>query len=587
MPSKTIFVAVDFGTTFTGVAYSDPSDNRSDSEPLLFRQWNEEQDKVPTVLRYEDSSRSGLGTRSRGLRWGVQVKPGQSCHKWFKLNLEPTYLLSGISSTVDLSQAYPDDERDPALPDVSAKRLTTDFLTAVREHVERYLRQEYMTESGAEPRLKWMLTVPAVWTNEATNATRECARLAGMASRTQDLLLTSEPEAAFICASKSIPERYLMVGKRILVLDAGGGTVDIVTYKVREVQPHLKVEENLVPNGGKCGSVFINRVFEKMIDRKLNSVNPHLVLSAPARLEMMKSFETFIKCKYNGDDTEENISVNGLPDTLSLRIKGGFMEISREEMNTVMDVVVNQVLLLVKDQVQGVREQGDDVAAIVLVGGFGGSPYLRKRLGDDEYLGTIYQVRCSNPATAVVRGAVIKGLQDLSPHRRTVLSRKSVCSLGVTSSVPFRPGHHPESHKYEDSVHNEHLCKDVLSYFVRKNQDLSEDNPVEFSLERLVPIEGPFVFADVVYETYENEPPEILNDTCRALGSLDSDLSDVPGYLYERPGNGDFFKIRYKIKATFSSAGDVKVELDFNGTKHGSVRLRYGNSALFRPVRRD
>ena len=34
---------------------------------------------------------------------------------------------------------------------------------------------------------------------------------------------------------------------------------------------------------------------------------------------------------------------------------------------------------------------------------------------------------------------------------------------------------------------------------------------MEFSLERLVPIEGPFVFADVVYETYENDPPEILN----------------------------------------------------------------------------
>ena len=80
--------------------------------------------------------------------------------------------------------------------------------------------------------------------------------------------------------------------------------------------------------------------------------------------------------------------------------------------------------------------------------------------------------------------------------------------------------------RYEDSVHKEYLCKDVLSYFVRRvsrslrrknfpnlaqNDDLREDVPVSFPLERLVPIDGPFNFTDVVYETYEKDPPEILN----------------------------------------------------------------------------
>ena len=190
-----------------------------------------------------------------------------------------------------MSQKYPDRDRDETLPNVPARRLTTDFLRAVHDHVERNLKETYRTETGTEPRIKWVITVPAVWTTEARNLTRECARSAGMG---QSLLMTSEPEAAFIYAARSLPSRHKKVGNNIIVLDAGGGTVDLVTYRIRQVDPILKVEENLVPNGGKCGSVFINRVFEDLIDDKLRSANPPLNLSRASRRAMMNHFEILV-----------------------------------------------------------------------------------------------------------------------------------------------------------------------------------------------------------------------------------------------------------------------------------------------------
>lgn len=102
--------------------------------------------------------------------------------------------------------------------------------------------------------IEYILTVPAVWSDRAKNSTFECARKAGMSS----ISCISEPEAAAVYTLSAIQPNILRLGDNFVVCDAGGGTVDLITYKVTKLAP-LVVEESVVGSGGLCGSTYLNR----------------------------------------------------------------------------------------------------------------------------------------------------------------------------------------------------------------------------------------------------------------------------------------------------------------------------------------
>jgi molecular chaperone DnaK (HSP70) len=60
--------------------------------------------------------------------------------------------------------------------------------------------------------------------------------------------LIKEPEAAALYILYLL-DFILDIGDAFLVCDAGGGTVDLISYEVEEVRPHLKLKE-LVPGSG-------------------------------------------------------------------------------------------------------------------------------------------------------------------------------------------------------------------------------------------------------------------------------------------------------------------------------------------------
>jgi hypothetical protein len=161
------------------------------------------------------------------------------------------------STPVDMTRHYPSEAERASQEDYreQSKQYTVDFLTAVRKHVYNKLDELYFfKDSGIT--LEWMITVPAIWSSEAKDITKECASAAGMGSINK-LLMTSEPEAAANHSLDWLKSR-LTVGMKIMVLDAGGGTVDLITYTVKQLEP-FQVEESGVCSGGKCGGVFVNR----------------------------------------------------------------------------------------------------------------------------------------------------------------------------------------------------------------------------------------------------------------------------------------------------------------------------------------
>lgn len=86
-------------------------------------------------------------------------------------------------------------------------------------------------------KIRWLLTVPALWSEEHKMFMRKAAFAANIIDSTnsQNLLLCLEPEGASIqCredAEKTVREQ-MVKNSIVMVLDCGGGTVDITVHKL-------------------------------------------------------------------------------------------------------------------------------------------------------------------------------------------------------------------------------------------------------------------------------------------------------------------------------------------------------------------
>lgn len=118
------------------------------------------------------------------------------------------------------------------------------------------------------------------------------------------LQIISEPEAAAIYALHAMDPHSIKVGDTFVLCDAGGGTVDLISYTVSGLKPILQVEEAAMGTGRICGSTFLNRIFQKFLEDKLglNEEWDDEVIE-----DAMKRFELVTKKVFRGDLNEEYI----------------------------------------------------------------------------------------------------------------------------------------------------------------------------------------------------------------------------------------------------------------------------------------
>lgn len=86
-------------------------------------------------------------------------------------------------------------------------------------------------------KIRWVLTVPALWSEEHKLFMRKAAVEAGIIdqSNSAQLLLCLEPEGASIQCREDAEEslkQQMTKGTVVFVLDCGGGTVDITVHRL-------------------------------------------------------------------------------------------------------------------------------------------------------------------------------------------------------------------------------------------------------------------------------------------------------------------------------------------------------------------
>lgn len=137
-------------------------------------------------------------------QWGYQVQPGMTAYSWTKLLLEKRSPLGGYE---DKNLEVASKAGIMKLPEgKSAVEVVADFLTKIRCHALRILEKRITDKILAATPLEFWLTIPAIWSESAKNATREAALRAGFegsSDRPKDrIFMITEPEAAAVAAIK-------------------------------------------------------------------------------------------------------------------------------------------------------------------------------------------------------------------------------------------------------------------------------------------------------------------------------------------------------------------------------------------------
>lgn len=578
-------------------------------------------DKVPTEIAYDVSSSATTGSttpstggfpasplsnlnggtsRTSGVKWGFQFKPEEFRLRCIKLFLDRNQKLPHFVShpeTAALLRKY----------NRTVKDAVTDYLTEIYKHTIDTLTKRYGESFMAITKIEFVLTVPAVWSDAAKNDTLQAAERAGMGSR-HELRLISEPEAAAVYTLKAIQPNHLKVGDNFIVCDAGGGTVDLISYKIIQLSP-LRVEESAVGTGGLCGSTFLNYRFEDHVKSRLGIERYNHMKERKSKAWQMalKYFEEFVKRNFNEEEHQEvNVPFPGLPDDEEIGLDSGFLILTAQQIKDIFEPVVRDVCELVEGQVESIRGKGGNVSGIVLVGGFGQSNHLYTRLKQHFYVAPPpYTVRptdapCSNievmqPVyawTAVVRGAVLRGLEG-----SMVVSRRSRWHYGTSYATVYNEELHPVSDRYWSPLWERWMVSDRMQWHIAKvrtdhnplflfrdvqpsttqGEQVSERKAVSFHYTRNFRPGQPLIVEDDLIACDDDIAPPSYRRGLINVCTLTTDLNAVPKTLFTRLTTTkgiEFDNLDFTLDMTIDSAHLV-FELKVDGVRYGSVTAKF------------
>ena len=133
--------------------------------------------------------------------------------------------------------------REAARGGRNVDKLVTDYLSALGEHLLYTLKEKLGEGVVRSTPLEFVVTVPAIWSDLAKDKTKQaCQRASGFSHTTFPIHLISEPEAAAIYALHGLDPHGLSVGDSFVICDAGGGTVDLISYTITSLRPILEVQ---------------------------------------------------------------------------------------------------------------------------------------------------------------------------------------------------------------------------------------------------------------------------------------------------------------------------------------------------------
>ncbi len=467
-----VVVGIDFGTSRSGYAYAFTEDKRIvgrtewPAQPVPYS-------KTLTHLLYTPDNEVEA--------WGYEARVKLAELRKSKSAREYSFFRNFKMS---LREHGGDASGGPVITNKSGRKfsvlnLVADYLRFLKELALRDVKD---ATSGLiqDNEILWCLTVPAIWTEAEKQLMRQAARQGGLVNSDEDveerLLLVLEPEAAAILCQER-EQSQLALGTRFMVVDCGGGTVDITTHEILQNRDLKEIAEG---TGGAYGSTYVDHNFLEYLKTKLTP-EAHDIFhnEEPIEyLEMMADWER-TKCSYDpqgGGKTTYfpiraklyKLLITDFPEVLKRLAEeqdgdDDSIHLSDETMERIFSPVLDGVVTQVRKQLDKLSPEGCDI--LFLVGGFSKSPLLRKRIQDNFGSKVKRIVLPAEPGAVIVEGAVAFGLNP-----SLIRARRARLTYGCAMESIFESGVDPESKKVWREDRKNWYCSDRFDTFVTAGQ---------------------------------------------------------------------------------------------------------------------
>lgn len=281
-----------------------------------------------------------------------------------------------------------------------------------------------------------------------------------------------------------------------MVLDIGGGTVDITAHKVND---EGTIQVILPPCGNDWGGKKINEEFKFFLGdligdptfgKYILTGDPEADAKHSADLDMLinQTFEAQKKIfgnkeEHTGEDDalirlshtfmktyEQDLKkgVNALKCN-DVQLDDDELVLSYIQMDNFFSQSVEEIITCVRDGIKEIERQ-HKLESVFFVGGFGGSKYLHGRIRGT--LNSSIKTFCPRDhITAIASGAVL-----FRQNPAIIRSRVADATYGAACAAPFQPTIHQEEYAFRDDDRNK-KCNHLLLPFVIKD-DIIDANYV-------------------------------------------------------------------------------------------------------------
>ncbi|RPA72011.1 hypothetical protein BJ508DRAFT_335471 [Ascobolus immersus RN42] len=601
-PKPVLAIAIDFGTSFSGISYKEAAKPYSELSKH-FTSWPgisrvHTYYKVPTALAFPHDPNGEV-------LWGFAADK-------ILQNPEPEYIrcvmfkphLHDANDRIIESDSFP----LSLPPGKTVADVTGIYLDLLFSHFEKEMKDSY-SRNVFDYHI--LFTVPATFSETSTEGFRRI-----IAEKTEigkqgiqfEVGTLTEPQAAAMHMIYEQPESEFADKPTFIVCDAGGGTVDVCSYQVIDASnpPNYKLDQVAVAEADYCGSALIEIAFQRFLLEEVGSET----LSTATYAEKEKVRQLFIQHKeeFEDDPGRPNLHI-ALPSSLladaakigqgktgCISNKGGralFLAIPRSSMREYFAESVNGAVKLLKSQLDHLKRQShmsNDkplVKYIYLVGGLGTSRYLKQAI--QERISEIYpDIRVISPHSAHL--AVLDGAARVLRQRLNVSIPDPIrtkllqSSYGILVCVDFNPDiHDKKSPKvFKDAISGKRLVRDQISWFIKRGD--SYDGSAKIipkHLERTFNTPGVYYDQFVTSKVARDKLPRELGDDVRVVCKLKSDFSTIPKeeldvVKKEVPGTLGVLKRKKGYEAKFVmimklAAANVEFETQYKGQRRSDL----------------
>ncbi|KAI0783016.1 hypothetical protein C8Q75DRAFT_836734 [Abortiporus biennis] len=523
---RKLVLAFDVGTTFSGIAYTilDPGEVPKIQAVTRFPAQANGDFKIPSVLWYTQNGEvRAAGAEAELDEFRLEAEDDNLVRVEFKLHLRPSHGKSSRSK----------DDVAPPLPlgktvlDVFADFLGYLFSCAKTFITETHANGASLWQS-VEDRIEFVLSHPNGWEGPQQAQMRQAAVDAKLVPDTPDgyshVHFVTEGEASLhYCLDSGLAVESINVDSSILIIDAGGGTVDLSTYVFESISP-ITVEEAAAPACIFQGSTKVNIRAKRYIENKLkgSSFGNEEDISA-----MIQKFEKTAKPVFKDPKDRSYIQFGTMRDNdKNVGIRSGQLILPGDDVAQFFEPSINAILDALRAQL---AESFIPIQFAFLVGGFAASPYLYARLKKLLQKDNIELCRPDNHTNkAVAEGAISFHLQNFVSVRVMKTTYGSECSVAFDESDPE---HRQRRGKVGMTASGRRVIPDAFSVLLEKGRRVRDKEEVSVPFAMETPLSLKHIFCDIMSYRGKTKNPRWMDSEPEAYITLCTVKADISGLV--------------------------------------------------------